>query len=266
MELNINALNNQLAANAAQNNAASLQAAREQMAFQVAQNSKAMSFNADQARINRDWQERLSNTAHQREVSDLLAAGLNPILSANGGASMPSGSAASGVTSAGAMANIDMSRNQAISGVLQSLITAETAKENAVLNATTSMHNAEINAKAILDSAGINAEAQKFGSTLMSEANKYGANMSYAAQKYLADHPNTSAGLIRIALEGFGEGISGTAKSVGETAKDLSDAVGGGTDAFTNSVRLIKELFNKGKKLFQKPPEDTWRDSIYFGD
>lgn len=46
---------------------------------------------ASQARINRNWQEEMSNTAYQRQSEDMKKAGLNPLLGLGGGASTGSG-------------------------------------------------------------------------------------------------------------------------------------------------------------------------------
>lgn len=64
------------------------------------------SANSSQASANRSWQERMSGTAHQREVADLKAAGLNPILSAGGaGAATGSGAQANIINPAGDLSN-----------------------------------------------------------------------------------------------------------------------------------------------------------------
>lgn len=73
--------------------------------FQQNSNREAMKFEAEQAQINRDYQTQMSNTAYQRAVQDLKAAGLNPILAyQNGGASTTNGSTASGFSSSGSSA------------------------------------------------------------------------------------------------------------------------------------------------------------------
>lgn len=105
-------------------------------------------WNMESAKKQMDFQMNMSNTAHQREVQDLMKAGLNPVLSANNGAS----------TSSGAYATIDSSPMSAAS---QSRIANRQIAKDLQMNRQNM------------------ANAYKIA--------RYQAQMQFAAQKYATD-------------------------------------------------------------------------------
>lgn len=201
-------------------------------------------WNADQAQKNREFQERMSSTAHQRQVKDLRAAGLNPILAATGGASSPAGSA----PTANAPTVNPVNRGEAVAAGLKSI--SSSALQALTLSKDFEQRDANIAAS---KAAALSSVASANNSQASAEATRQ--SMPSITAKARSAFIEADAAIQEARVKKKRGYIDESAVEYDAVSKRIIEAIGGVSDA-TSLLNLLKTLKSvpNSKPSTIKPP------------
>ena len=181
--------------------------------------NKSWQRQRDMAREQMNWQERMSNTAHQREVSDLLAAGLNPVLSANAGASTPANPVPEVPPEFQKLGLAQM--QQAFANAREAKARSEEAKASAELAQRESdywrSHPDEY--AALRSSQALSAQANAQNDIATAQNNAYAAEIASKDVEYWRTHPEEFKALRKA------QSVSATANAQNDIATASSNAL-----------------------------------------
>lgn len=210
-------------------------------------------FNSAEAEKLRLWQEQMSATAHQREVNDLEAAGLNPVISAYGnGASVGSGAAASASNNlTGALGGIAAAAVSAIGSMANAMDTNATSYLNTVFNQATAQRGQDMSFAIQKYAADLSSETNISMNEATNEMQKYIArinNLNNQEVAEIAAKANLTSAQIHAAAQNYSAELSYAAAQMNYAASQNTNS----TNKEIAEMQANKTFEGLGSTLIQK--------------